>query len=196
MPGNRWLLLALALGVDGGGWWLSRLLGLPILVDATGTIGLGLYLGPRWGAAAGLLHGLAFTLLWDPWWWPYTLPFVALGYGAGYWRERRPLKTWGDLLSLGAFLGTLSALLTLPIQMGLWGGLPSQPLAAEAAASLWLAGYPRIGAAFLGELLADILSITAALFAAAALWQRMPRPAPSEGALDDLPRDYRRLFFH
>lgn len=195
MRRNRWRFLFLAVLIDGGGWWLSRFLGLPVLLDGIGTVGLGLFLGPRWGALAGLAHGLLFTLLWDPWWWPYSFAFMAAGYAAGYWKERRPLQTWSHLLSLGAFLATLAALFTLPVQMGLWGGLPSQPLAAEAAASLWLAGYPRVGAAFLGELLANFFSWTAALLAAVALQQALSRRQPSEGALDDLARDHRRLFF-
>lgn len=115
-----WVLMPIAIGINGATGWLIAKLDLPIYLDTIGTIGMAVVAGPWVGALTGLLTNIILGFF-SPGFIPYWPVPVAIGLLAGFCANTGMFKSWWKVLLVGVFVAITAALLSTLIAQKIHG---------------------------------------------------------------------------
>ncbi len=105
--------------------------------NSIGTILTGIIAGPWVGAVVGLIQNILFGLTVDPIYLPYAIVNVAFGIAAGLIARAGWFEKWYKVIYAGLVIIAIGVLLSAPINVFFFGGVPEQ----AGAALAW--GYLR-----------------------------------------------------
>ena len=116
-----WVLIPVAIVINGAIGWVVAKLNLPIYLDTIGTIGLAVLAGPWVGALTGVLTNIILGFL-SPGYIPYWPVPVFIGLVAGFCANAGMFKRWWKVLLVGIFVAITAALLSTLIAQKIHGG--------------------------------------------------------------------------
>lgn len=131
------VLIPVGIGINYVGSLINKVLQLPFFLDSIGTIITGVIAGPWVGAVVGLIQNLIFGMTIDPTYIPYAIVNVAFGLAAGFMARADWFEKWYKVIWAGLVIIAIAVLLSAPIQVFFFGGVPEH----AGAALLW--GYLR-----------------------------------------------------
>jgi energy-coupling factor transport system substrate-specific component len=113
----RAVALNLALGA------VVQALKLPVYLDSVGTILTAALAGPLAGAVTGVLSNTVLGLLANPVLFAFIPVTVVIGVLAGVAARLGAFRAWWSALAAGLVIGVAAALASVPIVIGIYGGL-------------------------------------------------------------------------
>lgn len=149
-------LIPVAIGLDYAGHALVKASGLPLFLDSTGTLLVGVVAGPWIGGLAGFLTNLISANTVDPIAAPYSIVSLLLGFVggiAGYlgWPRRR--AGW---LALAMLCFLIASIGSTPLNVALYQGQSGVWLGDAVQKALIGAHLPAVLAAYTGEAVIDL----------------------------------------
>lgn len=118
-----WVLIPIAIGINGATGWIVAKLDLPIYLDTIGTIGMAVLAGPWVGALTGLLTNIILGAF-SPGFIPYWPVPVAIGLVAGFCANAGMFKHGWKVVLVGIFVAITAAILSTLIAQKIYGGGP------------------------------------------------------------------------
>lgn len=102
---------------------IVSLLKLPVYLDSIGTILVAAICGPWAGALTGTLSNLIWGLLIDPNALPWFPVALFIGFVAGWCARFGLFKSWWKVIITGILVAFTAAIVSAPINIGLYGGI-------------------------------------------------------------------------
>lgn len=152
---QTWLFIILGVVVNYAGRMLAFSLNLPVWLDAVGTILVAIWFGPVGGALCGLLFNLV-TSVGDLNALPYMLVSVAIGVSVGILYPIKRENQHFHYASVAMFTGVLSAIISTPLNMVIYGGYTGNVWGDALMEMLALDMRLSVVSSFLGEAFVDI----------------------------------------
>jgi energy-coupling factor transport system substrate-specific component len=118
-----WVLIPIAIGINGATGWIVARLNLPVYMDTIGTIGMAVVAGPWVGALTGLLTNMMLGVF-SPGFIPYWPVPVAIGLVAGFCANAGMFKRWWKVVLVGIFVAVTAASISTFIAQKIHGGGP------------------------------------------------------------------------
>jgi len=115
-----WVLIPIAIGINGAIGWVAAKLDLPVYLDTIGTIGMAVLAGPWVGALTGLLTNIILGFF-SPGFIPYWPVPVFIGLVAGFCANAGMFKYWWKVILVGVFVAMTAALLSTLIAQKIHG---------------------------------------------------------------------------
>lgn len=116
-----WVLMPIAIGINGATGWIVAKLDLPIYLDTIGTIGMAVLAGPWVGALTGLLTNMILGAF-SPGFIPYWPVPVAIGLFAGFCANASMFKSWWKVVLVGLFVAITAASISTLIAQKIYEG--------------------------------------------------------------------------
>lgn len=123
------VLIPIGIGINYVGGLIVKALQLPIYLDAIGTLIVGIIAGPWVGAVTGALANVIFGLTVDPIFLPYLIVNLAFGLAAGFMARANWFERWQPVWAAGLVIFALGVVLSAPINVFFFGGVPESPTA-------------------------------------------------------------------
>ena len=124
---TTWILIPLAIVMNGALGWIVAKLDLPAYLDTVGTVFIAVVAGPWVGALAGVLNNLILGIF-SPNFIPYWSVALFIGLVAGFCANVGMFKIWWKVLLAGIFIAITAALLSALVAMTLYGEINSSAL--------------------------------------------------------------------
>ena len=134
------LLIPLGIAINFAGRAIVQALQLPIFLDTLGTMLVGIIAGPWVGAATGILTNIVTGITTDPRALPFLIVNMAFGLAAGFMAQAGWFERWQTVILAGFVMVVVGVVLSVPIVVFLFGGVPD-----SAGASLFWAYLMAIG---------------------------------------------------
>jgi energy-coupling factor transport system substrate-specific component len=162
---------AVALNIVGA--FISGILRLPLYLGLVGTITVCLLTGPWWGVLSAVLTSVVISLFQGPIFLVFGLvssgAAIVLGYGA----RLKMTKTLPRYFGLSLLVGLVSALISVPIYLFLFGGATGHPTDVIIAAFTAM-GQPLSLAVLFTKLLVEFADKPLQCFLALAILEALP----------------------
>ena len=124
---TTWILIPLAIVMNGALGWIVAKLDLPAYLDTVGTVFIAVVAGPWVGALAGVLNNLILGIF-SPNFIPYWSVALFIGLVAGFCANAGMFKIWWKVLLAGIFIAITAALFSALVAMKLYGEITSSAL--------------------------------------------------------------------
>ncbi|NWG06604.1 MAG: ECF transporter S component [Chloroflexi bacterium] len=121
-----WILIPIAVIVNGAGGWLITKLDLPLYLDTVGTIFVAVVTGPLAGAITGLVTNVILGLV-SPGYAPYWPVPVLIGLAAGILANLGWFKDWSKVLLAGLIISVVASITSTLIAMRIHGNADLNP---------------------------------------------------------------------
>jgi energy-coupling factor transport system substrate-specific component len=134
------LLIPVGVAINYAGAAIIRALQLPVFLDTLGTLLVGIIAGPWVGATTGILTNVITGLTSNPNSLPFLIVNMAFGLAAGFMAQAGWFERGRTVFLAGLVIVGLGVVLSAPIVVFLFGGVPD-----SAGASLFWAYLMAIG---------------------------------------------------
>jgi energy-coupling factor transport system substrate-specific component len=121
-----WILIPIAIFINGVGGWIITKLDLPFYLDTVGTIFTSIVAGPFAGALTGVLTNIVFGFL-SPGYIPYWPVPLLIGLVAGFFANAGWFKHWWKAIVVGLVLAMVAAITSTLIAAKLFGEITITP---------------------------------------------------------------------
>lgn len=115
-----WILIPIAVVVNGAGGWIIAKLGLPIYLDTIGTIFVAVMAGPFAGALTGVLTNVILGLV-SPGYIPYWPVPVLIGLTVGFFANTGWFQRWWKVVIVGLVIAEIAAITSTLIAARVFG---------------------------------------------------------------------------
>jgi energy-coupling factor transport system substrate-specific component len=115
-----WILVPIAVVVNGAGGWIIAKLDLPIYLDTIGTIFVGIAAGPFAGALTGVLTNVLLGLV-SPGYIPYWPVPLLIGLTAGLFANKGWFQRWWKVVIVGLVIAEIAAITSTLIAARVFG---------------------------------------------------------------------------
>ena len=176
-------LIPVAIGLDYAGHALVKGMSLPLFIDSTGTILVGLLAGPWIGGLAGFLANLISASTVDPVAAPYSAVSLLLGFVAGvagYLRWPAHRIGW---VALALLCFGIASIGSVPLNLALYQGHSGVWLGDAIDEALVGAHFPTPLAAYLGEAAIDLPDKLLTVLFVFTVYRALPWPRSSRARL-------------
>lgn len=186
-----WVLIPIAVGMNLVGRFVVQTLRLPFFLDVTGTFLLAILAGPWVAAVGGILTAVMIAVTINPATLPFAITQATLGIVAGLlamrgWFAIQETVDYWKLLGAAVILGFISALVSTPIAVYVFGGITGAP--ADVATGIVLAaGRDLFEAVFAGRIVFELIDKLVAVVVAYLIVIKLPDrylPERAEKALN------------
>jgi energy-coupling factor transport system substrate-specific component len=169
----RLSMVALFAALNAGVGFIVQLLKLPIYLDLIGSVLAVVLLGPVYGIAVAVLGIILLGLLTVPTAFAYVGTAVVVTLFAYVFHKYGYLKKWPQTIAFGLVLGIISAVMSAPVTVYLFGGISF--VGADAATAFFRAtGKTIFNSVFLGGLATDPVDKVLLSIICFVLIQRLP----------------------
>jgi energy-coupling factor transport system substrate-specific component len=124
---TTWILIPIAIVMNGALGWIVAKLDLPAYLDTIGTVFIAVVAGPWVGALAGVLNNLILGIF-SPNFIPYWSVAMFIGLVAGFCANAGMFKIWWKVVLAGIFIAITASLLSALVAMKLYGEITSSAL--------------------------------------------------------------------
>ena len=121
-----WVLIPVAIAINGAVGWVVAKLDLPAYLDTIGTIFIAIAAGPFAGAITGVLTNMILGFV-SPGYIPYWPVPLLIGLMAGYFANAGWFKLWWKVVILGFIIALTAAITSTLIAMQAFGGITLNP---------------------------------------------------------------------
>jgi len=147
-------MIALFAALNAGVGFIVQLLKLPIYLDLIGSVLAVVLLGPVYGVVVAVLGIMVLGILTVPTAFAYVGTAVVVTLFAYFFHRFGYLKKWPQTIVFGLLLGVISAVMSAPVTVYLFGGISF--VGADAATAFFRAtGKTIFNSVFLGGLATD-----------------------------------------
>ncbi|MBK9926133.1 MAG: ECF transporter S component [Anaerolineales bacterium] len=122
-----WILIPIAVIVNGAGGWIIAKLDVPFYMDTVGTIFVAIVAGPFAGALTGVLTNMGLGLV-SPSYIPYWPVPLLIGLMAGLFANAGWFKQWWKVVIVGIFIAIIAAFTSTLIAAKIFGEFSISPL--------------------------------------------------------------------
>ena len=174
MPTSTVALLPIAIAINIVAGQLTNMLGIPLYLDAIGTILVGMLAGPAAGAATGALGNVIWGISISPASLPFSTTQVAIGLLAGLfarWGWTRRVVTG---VIAGLVTGAVAAVVSGPIAAFVFGGANASAGRSAIVAVFQTLGLDTLGASIAQGLTVDPLDKAIAFLIALIILRTLP----------------------
>ncbi|QLG49828.1 ECF transporter S component [Natrinema halophilum] len=167
---TAWVLIPVAVGLNLVGRFIVQTLRLPLFLDSSGTILLGIIAGPWVAAVGGGLTSIMIAIGLNPGSLPFIFVQIAFGIVSGTlayrgWFVIETMIDYWKLITSGVILAIVSTLISTPIAVYLFGGVTGAP--ADVMTGVLLAsGQDLFQAVLGGRIVIELIDKTAAIIVA------------------------------
>lgn len=124
---TTWILIPIAIAMNGTLGWIIAKLDLPAYLDTVGTVFIAVVAGPWVGALAGVLNNLILGIF-SPNFIPYWSVALFIGLVAGFCANAGMFKIWWKVVLAGVFIAIGAAILSALVALNLYGEMTSGAL--------------------------------------------------------------------
>ena len=167
--------IPVAVGINLAMATIVNLLKLPLFLDSTGTIAVGVLFGPIAGALTGVTSNLIAGLVISPVypWFIVTSAFV--GLAAGFLGRRRVFERWWIAAGAGLLVGVITAALSAPVATYVFSGVTPAGSYSVMVAFLKATGQTLAKSALLAGLASDPVDKAVSFAMVALLIRSLPK---------------------
>jgi energy-coupling factor transport system substrate-specific component len=169
------VLIPAAVGINYIGKLFASLLKLPLWLDSIGTVLASMLAGPVIGAICGAVNNIVFGLTADPISFYYSVTSIAIGLTVGIMAYKGWVKNFGKALVTGLVVALVAAVVSTPLNVGLWGGQAGNVWGDALFAYLTANKFPLWLASFLGEIVVDLPDKVATVLISFGIFKGLPR---------------------
>lgn len=123
---TTWMLIPIAVIVNGAGGWIIAKLDVPLYLDTVGTIFVAVVAGPFAGALTGVLTNVILGLV-SPGYIPYWPVPLLIGLTAGFFANAGWFKRWWKVLIVGLFIAMIAAVTSTLVAAKVFGEVTLVP---------------------------------------------------------------------
>ncbi|MDQ6713996.1 MAG: DUF4013 domain-containing protein [Candidatus Dormibacteraeota bacterium] len=180
------VLILGSLGLNFAGHAIAVTFGLPLFLDAIGTVLAGVVGGPWVGGSVGLISNQVSSNTVDPIAAPYGIVSFAVGFVAGLARYLNWQKRASGWVALWLITFLIASVVSTPLNFLINSGKSGVRLGDSVYATLGAAHFPRVIASVIGEAAVDLPDKLITVVAAFLIAQGLPGPrtAPTSADLD------------
>lgn len=168
------VLIPVAVAINFVGKYFASALKLPLWLDSIGTVLSGFLGGPWVGAVSGALNNAFYGLIQDPISFWYLITSLALGLVAGVAAYTGWTRNIGRAFVLGLFLAVAATVVSVPINIKLWGGTTGNVWGDALFTALMAKGWPLWLASTLDEFVVDLPDKVATALIAWGIFKALP----------------------
>ena len=168
------VLIPVAVGINYVGKLFAATLKLPLWLDSIGTVLSGFLGGPWVGAVSGAINNAFYGITMDPISFWYLITSLALGLVAGYLAYAGWIRNIGRAFVLGVLLAVTATVVSVPINVVLWGGTTGNAWGDAIYTALMAKGWPVWLASTADEFVVDLIDKIATALVAFGIYKALP----------------------
>lgn len=169
------VLIPAAVGINYIGKLFASLLKLPLWLDSIGTMLASMLAGPIIGAICGAINNVIYGLTADPISTVYALTSIAIGITVGILAYKGWVKSFWKAVVAGLIVALVSAIVSTPFNVWLWGGTTGNIWGDALYAFLTAQKFPMFIASFLDEIVVDVPDKVATIVISYAIFKGLPK---------------------
>jgi energy-coupling factor transport system substrate-specific component len=169
------LLIPIGIAINYAGGAIVRALQLPIFLDTLGTILAGIIAGPWVGAATGISTNLITGITTNPRSLPFLIVNMAFGLAAGFMAQANWFERWRTVILAGFVMVALGVVLSVPIVIFFFGGVPDSAGASLVWAYLMAIGAGLWKSVFATSILRELADKFISVFIAFGVYKAIPK---------------------
>ncbi len=168
------VLIPVAVGINYVGKYFASALKLPLWLDSIGTVLAGFLGGPWVGAVSGAINNAIYGITVDPISFWYLLTSLAIGFVAGLAAYTGWTRDLWRAVVLGLFLAVAATVVSVPLNVGLWGGTTGNVWGDALFTALMAKGWPLWLASTIDEFVVDVPDKLATALIAWGIFKALP----------------------